>query len=78
MQYFRFTSPVLKFPITHEVCREFNSYLELRPFISSSLNIYPHINIVNKQKNTRSANLEYTGDYPLNWNPLMINHITLL
>ena len=34
----------------HEVCREFNSYLELRPFFSSSLNIYPHINNVNKQK----------------------------
>ena len=50
MQYCRFASPVLKFPITHEVCREFNSYLELRPFFSSFLNIYPYISNVNKQK----------------------------
>ena len=50
IQYSRFASPILKFPITHKVCREFNSYLERRPFFSSSLNIYPHINNVNKQK----------------------------
>ena len=50
MQYFRFTSPVLKFPITHEVYWEFSSYLELRPFFSSSLNIYPYINNVNNKK----------------------------
>ena len=34
----------------HEVCREFNSYLEIRHFFSSSLNIYPNISNVNKQK----------------------------
>ena len=36
------------------------------------------LNKQNKTKNTRSANLKYTADYPLNWNPLMINHITVL
>ena len=33
MQYCRFASLILKFPMTHEVCREFNSYLKLRPFL---------------------------------------------
>ena len=52
IQYCRFASPVLKFPITHEVCRGFNPYLELKTFFSSSLNIYHSttvINNVNKQ-----------------------------
>lgn len=81
--------PVLSFcqpstKVTHEVCRGFHSYLELKTFFSSSLNIYHsttvinNVNKQNKKKNTRSANLKYTVDYPLNWNPLMINHITLL
>ena len=73
IQYCRFASPVLKFPITHEVCRGFHSYLELKTFFSSSLNIYHSTTVINnvnkqnkKKKNTRSANLKYTVDYPLN------------
>ena len=57
--------------IRHGWCRGFNCYLELKNFFYffSCQHISFQLTL-KKQINT----LEYTADYPLNWNPLMINH----